>query len=212
MASSPTTYGHAPEQQPGLIRRSLHVVSDLFSPFSADALATLPRNPQGFRARSTRTDRIPEASEDGAGAEEGSSHTNYGATSATAPFALPPGVRIPKKVATPIKVEAKVWFANERTWISYLNISLLLGTLSLALFNASNDSVARNFAITYAIISVGVIVYGYVTYQKRITMIRKRDPGFFDEIIGPVFICIALFFAILSNFVIRVQELRRRIP
>jgi len=211
MASSPTTTdGNAPEQQPSLIRRSLHVVSDLFSPFSADALATLPRNPQGFRARSTRTDRIPDADEDGAGVDEGPSHTNYGATST--PFALPPGIRIPKKVATPIKVEAKVWFANERTWISYLNISLLLGALSLALFNASNDSVARNFAITYAIISVGVIVYGYVTYQKRITMIRKRDPGFFDEIIGPVFICVALFFAILSNFIIRVQELRRRIP
>ena len=28
---------------------------------------------------------------------------------------LPPQVRVPKKIATPIKVEGKVWFANERS-------------------------------------------------------------------------------------------------
>ena len=41
----------------------------------------------------------------------------------------------PRPVVTPVKVEAKVWFANERTWISWLRASLLLGTLALALFN-----------------------------------------------------------------------------
>ena len=75
---------------------------------------------------------------------------------------------------------------------------MLIGTLSLALFNASKDQVARNFAYVYAAISVGVLVrvyfdsfqrsvvqtlaiqiYGYAVYQRRITMIRKRDPGNF---------------------------------
>jgi len=76
---------------------------------------------------------------------------------------------------------------------------VLLGTLALALFNASKDEVARNFAYAYALISIGVLVsfghafltalglthsrssqiYGYVLYQRRITMIQKRDPGNF---------------------------------
>lgn len=43
-------------------------------------------------------------------------------------------------------------------WVSYLNIAVLIGTLSLALFNASKDQIARNFAYTYAAISVGVLV------------------------------------------------------
>ena len=43
-------------------------------------------------------------------------------------------------------------------WISYLNLSILLGSLALALFNASHDSVARNFAVFYAVISVGILV------------------------------------------------------
>ncbi|KIM84178.1 hypothetical protein PILCRDRAFT_33227, partial [Piloderma croceum F 1598] len=89
-------------------------------------------------------------------------------------------VRVPKKIATPIRVEGKVWFANERTWISWLNVSVLVGTLALALYNSSKDNeVARMFAYTYAVISVGVLIYGYLLYQHRITMIRRRDPGHF---------------------------------
>jgi len=120
---------------------------------------------------------------------------------------LPPQVRVPRKIASSIKVEAKVWFANERTWISYLNISVLIGAMAMALFNASKDQVARNFAYTYAAISVGIMIYGYLVYQNRITMIRRRDPGHFDQIVGPVIISALLFFAILANFILRVLEL-----
>ena len=43
-------------------------------------------------------------------------------------------------------------------WVSYLNIGVLIGTLALALFNASKDDVAKNFAYFYAAVSVGIIV------------------------------------------------------
>ena len=43
-------------------------------------------------------------------------------------------------------------------WVSYLNMSVLIGTLAVALFNASKDPVARNFAYLYAVISVGILV------------------------------------------------------
>lgn len=39
-----------------------------------------------------------------------------------------------------------------------MNVAVLMGTLSLALFNASKDEVARNFAYIYALISVGILV------------------------------------------------------
>ena len=86
-------------------------------------------------------------------------------------------------------------------WISYLQTAVLIGTLALALFNASKDQIARNFAYAYAILSIAVTVrtcrwttsirfiksliswlvqiYGYAVYQHRITMIRRRDPGNF---------------------------------
>jgi hypothetical protein len=56
-----------------------------------------------------------------------------------------------EKVATPVKVEAKVWFANERTWISYLSTSIVMSSLSLALYNASRDRITTYFAYVYAL-------------------------------------------------------------
>jgi uncharacterized membrane protein YidH (DUF202 family) len=203
----------------GLIRRSIHAVSDrLFSPFSSSALASLPQNAR-IRERSVRTDNIPESDHSDqqpsnaniANGERGTDIPNYGAAASDGNkgIQLPPKLRVPKKIATPIKVEAKVWFANERTWISYLNLSILMGTLALALFNASDDYVSKNFAIFYISVSIGVLVYGFVIYQRRVTMIRKRDPGDFGTVVGPITISALMFVAILSNFVIRVQEIHR---
>ncbi|CAE6450615.1 unnamed protein product [Rhizoctonia solani] len=191
--------GQGQEEDGSLFKRSMHVVSDLFSPFSSTALASLPRNPVGFRARATRLDRIPDSDAPGG-------VPNYQSVEAAGSSQGRVRVRVPKKIATPIKVETKVWLANERTWVSYLNMGVLLSTLSLALFNASNDAISLLFAYIYAAISVAVMIYGYVTYQRRITRIRKRDPGHLDQIVGPVLICAALFFAVLSNFIVRVRE------
>ncbi|KAJ7593371.1 hypothetical protein C8J56DRAFT_930919 [Mycena floridula] len=185
-----------------LVRRSWHAMSAL-SPFSSSALASLPKpqRPQRY----TRTDAIPETEQDAQGQQP--TVRDYHAIN------LPPQVRVPKKIATPVKVEGKVWFANERTWVAWLNLSVLLGTLALALFNASQDVVARYFAYFYALISIGVLVYGFVLYQTRITKILQRDPGSFDVVVGPVIISALLFCAILGNFVIRVRELRdKNIP
>jgi hypothetical protein len=55
-----------------------------------------------------------------------------------------------EKIATPVKVEAKVWFANERTYISYLSMGLLLSTISSGLLFGARDGTARYFAIAYA--------------------------------------------------------------
>jgi hypothetical protein len=88
--------GRSSSEDAGLLRRSWHTMADMLSPFSSTALAALPRNPQGLRERSTRADRIPD-------------NHNYGTIN------LPPGVRVPKKLATPIKVEGKVWLSAERS-------------------------------------------------------------------------------------------------
>lgn len=84
-------------------------------------------------------------------------------------------------------------------------MAVLIGTLALALFNASKDDISRYFAYAYAVISVGILVrvshpsgmlvitsslqvYGYAVYQHRITLIRKRDPGSFGNCSSAPFI------------------------
>ncbi|KAJ3806049.1 hypothetical protein EV368DRAFT_69158 [Lentinula lateritia] len=198
---SPSRKNLETDRTGSLIRRSWHAMSERLSPFSPAALASLPKLSRP--SRYTRADAIPTAEED----RDGQRPTvrDYHSISH-----LPPQVRVPKKIKTPVRVEGKVWFANERTWVSWLNLAVLLGTLSLALFNASKDTVARNFAYTYAVISIIVMIYGYGLYQHRITMIRRRDPGHFDAMAGPVLVSVLLFFAILANFIIRVRELQEK--
>ncbi|KZS92636.1 hypothetical protein SISNIDRAFT_486155 [Sistotremastrum niveocremeum HHB9708] len=52
-------------------------------------------------------------------------------------------------------------------------------------------------------------IYGYAVYQHRITLIRKRSAGHFDQILGPIIISICLFVAVLANFILRVREFER---
>ncbi|GLB40298.1 putative protein with domain of unknown function (DUF202) [Lyophyllum shimeji] len=184
-----------------IFRRSLHAVGDMLSPFSTAAIATLPRLTRP--ARYVRADAYPQVPTDEAGRRP--TVRDYHAINA-----LPPQVRVPKKVATPIRVEAKVWFANERTWVAWLNMAVLIATLALALFNASQDPIATTFSYVYAVISICVLIYAFALYQYRISMIRRRDPGHFDSIAGPVALGVALFIAVVANFLVRVRELRRK--
>jgi hypothetical protein len=108
MASSSSTGGNAnmtngaaqlanpgTTREGSLLRRSMHVMTDLFSPFSSSALATLPQNPRGFRERDVRA------------------HRPFRSYNATDDSQIP--VPVPKKVMTPIRVETKVWLALERS-------------------------------------------------------------------------------------------------
>lgn len=90
------------DEHPSLVRRSLHAV---FSPFSPAALALLPRLARP--ARYTRADDIPETQPNSEGQQP--TIRDYHSIN------LPPQVRVPKKVPTPVRVEGKVWFANERS-------------------------------------------------------------------------------------------------
>jgi len=99
-----------------LIRRSFHRMSDLLSPFSATALSRLPKNLRR-PPRYTRADAIPDAESD----EHGQMPTvrDYHAINS-----VPFQVRVPKKIPTPVRVEGKVWFANERSKSSSLHKSI----------------------------------------------------------------------------------------
>jgi hypothetical protein len=94
------------ETHDSLIRRSWHAMSDIFQPFSRSALDQLPksRRPQRY----TRADEIPDVA---ATDEDGQMPTVRDYHSIT----VPPQVRVPKKIPTPVRVESKVWFANERS-------------------------------------------------------------------------------------------------
>ncbi|KAH9815001.1 hypothetical protein DFH28DRAFT_288710 [Melampsora americana] len=109
----------------------------------------------------------------------------------------------PKPIVNPSRIEPKVWFANERTWLNWCRTGLLLGTFGIALVNCSPSTGARLLGVVYTLIAVGTISYGWIVYQKRIRMIKDKFPGHFDELLAPILIALALFLAILLNFIFR---------
>lgn len=91
------------EGNESLVRRSFHAI---FSPFSQNALASLPKVQRPVRH--LRADNIPETSANEHG-QQPAVRDYHSITS------LPPNVHVPKKIPTSVKVEGKVWFANERS-------------------------------------------------------------------------------------------------
>lgn len=133
---------------------------------------------------------------------------------------LPPGIRDPGvwiKDQGPVRVEAKVWLANQRTFIKWQHVSVLLASLSLGLYNAAGktNGVARTLAIVYTAVALFTLIWGYAMYMYRNKLIRERSPKDFDSIWGPLVVCVGLIVALCLNFGFKVSvcpgpPLRRR--
>jgi len=67
-----------------------------------------------------------------------------------------------KRIALPVRVEPKVFFANERTFLSWLNFSVILGGLAVGLLNFGNDKVGKISAAMFTIVAMAIMVYACV--------------------------------------------------
>ena len=125
---------------------------------------------------------------------------------------LPPGVYQPDvwiKDQGLLKVEPKVWLANQRTFIKWQHVAILLASLSLGLFNAAgaDDRIARALAVVYTAMAVFAGVWGWGVYIWRSNLIRRRSGRDFDAVLGPCIICIGLMIALILNFSFKVSLL-----
>ncbi|KAF2652491.1 vacuolar transporter chaperone 1 [Lophiostoma macrostomum CBS 122681] len=107
-----------------------------------------------------------------------------------------------KRIALPTRVEPKVFFANERTFLSWLNFTVILGGLAIGLLNFG-DLVGRISAALFTAVAVGAMIYALFTFHWRAKSIRQRGQGSFDDRFGPTVLTIALFAAIVVNFGLR---------
>ncbi|KAI9009982.1 hypothetical protein CLU79DRAFT_664227, partial [Phycomyces nitens] len=95
-----------------------------------------------------------------------------------------------------IKVEPKVFFANERTFISWLQFSALLLTVALSLLNFG-DHISRAVGGALIGLATAVAAYALYRYEKRAWMITNRIEGRYDDIWGPAVLCILLITALI---------------
>ena len=127
---------------------------------------------------------------------------------------LPLGVKKPGQLikdSGPVQVEPKVWLANQRTFIKWQHIAILLASLSLGLYNAADEynNIARGLAVVYTLIAVFAGVWGWWMFIVRSRMIEERSGKDFDNIVGPIVVCIGLVVALCLNFGFKVCRWRK---
>ncbi|KAE8151145.1 VTC domain-containing protein [Aspergillus avenaceus] len=120
-------------------------------------------------------------------------------------FTAPKG----KRIHVPVRVEPKVYFAAERTFLSWLEFSILLGTIAATLLNFGNDYITFASSWAFTILAALALVYSLMLYVWRVDKIRKRRDvkRVYYEKWGPTVVGIGLVAVIMVNFGLRMREI-----
>lgn len=107
-----------------------------------------------------------------------------------------------------MRVEPKVYLAAERTFLSWLEFAILLGTISAALLNFGQDFIAVVSSWAFTILGSVALLYSLILYIWRVDKIRKRRDvrRVYYEKWGPTVLGVGLVLAVLMNFVLRVRQ------
>jgi uncharacterized membrane protein YidH (DUF202 family) len=108
-----------------------------------------------------------------------------------------------KRIALPIRVEPKVYFANERTFLSWLNFAVVVGALAVGMLNFGDRAAVWSAAV-FTLVAVLAMAYALWVFHQRARAIRRRGSAGFDDRRGPYVLTAALFSAVVANFVIRI--------
>lgn len=113
---------------------------------------------------------------------------------------VPPG----KVLSVPVRIEPKVYFANERTFLSWIEIGILLSAMAGGLLNFGND-LAVEASVGFFFVAVATIIYSIFKYIQRMIAIREKAAADYYDKFGPAFICVSLAVALGINFVFQLR-------
>lgn len=108
-----------------------------------------------------------------------------------------------KRIHVPVRVEPKVYFAGERTFLAWLEFSIILGSIAATLLNFG-DPLSLASAWAFTIVACLALLYSLVLYLWRVRMIRGRRAVRYHDKYGPTALCIGLFIAVAISFGVRV--------
>ena len=112
-----------------------------------------------------------------------------------------------KRIHVPVRVEPKVYFAAERTFLSWLEFSIIIGSIAATLLNFG-DNVSLISAWGFTIVACAALIYSVIIYWLRVQMIRKRRASvsrYYDKY-GTTALCVGLFAATAVSFVFRIKQ------
>ncbi|KAI7866184.1 hypothetical protein BDF14DRAFT_1687727, partial [Spinellus fusiger] len=98
-----------------------------------------------------------------------------------------------------VRVEPKVFFANERTFISWLQFCALLLTVALNLLNFGDDT-SRFVGAAFIGLTATVAIYSLYRFERRAWMINNHIDGRYDDLWGPAVLCVLLVTALVVSY------------
>ncbi|KAH7623032.1 hypothetical protein Ndes2526B_g02326 [Nannochloris sp. 'desiccata'] len=122
------------------------------------------------------------------------------------------------------KIEPKTYFANERTFLSWLHMALTMGSISAAMlgFSATGSSKAQAShdvgLVALILLPVALVICGYalLVYYWRSEAIRNKDGLYYDDRRGPLALTLvvisALSFIFLVNLLDFIEQLTEGPP
>lgn len=113
-----------------------------------------------------------------------------------------------KRICVPQKVDPKTFFANERTFLKWLNISTMLGMMGITLLNFSsiNSDGAELAGLVLLPVAVLFMLYALVTFRSRAHFIYMREPMRYDDTRGPTLLVVVLTIALVLATVFSMQR------
>ncbi|KAL9600725.1 MAG: hypothetical protein Q9219_002966 [cf. Caloplaca sp. 3 TL-2023] len=127
-----------------------------------------------------------------------------GTTNALGGPPIPKRFKAPKgkSIHVPVRVEPKVHFAAERTFLSWLEFSIFIGAMAGTLLNFGVTKASMTAAAGFTIVAVVSLCYSLGIYLWRVQMIKKRRAVRYHDPWGPTVLCVLLAAATIANFVL----------
>lgn len=108
-----------------------------------------------------------------------------------------------KKIGMPTRVEPKVFFANERTFLKWVQFAIFLGGVGTAILGLGEEK-AIFCGTSLMVVAIIFILYALYIFNWRKEKIRTRFPGPYDDLIGPTILVgvflLALFLTVVFKY------------
>ncbi|KAF7196208.1 Vacuolar transporter chaperone 4 [Pseudocercospora fuligena] len=96
-----------------------------------------------------------------------------------------------KKIHVPVRVEPKVSFAAERTFLAWLEFSIILGSIAATLMNFG-DRVGLAASIAFTVLAIIALFYSMGIFLWRVDRIKQRKAVQYHDKWGPSALCVGL--------------------
>ncbi|KAK6588160.1 G-associated signal transduction [Cryptosporidium xiaoi] len=113
---------------------------------------------------------------------------------------------IPKKMnvtSSTVRVEPKTFFANERTLLQWMNMSVLLATISISLLSFGTQ-IGQICGLIMAPVGIFFIGYSYYIYIKRNKALENKEPISYNDKFGPTLLVLCLIVSLTSVLLLNI--------